>query len=79
MAPFRLRRSASTGTYEKAGPGDLDGRIQRQQAGLLGDARDHLDRVADLDDLGGAASSVVIPTIEFSAPDGTVARLFAVA
>ena len=35
-----------------AGPGRLDGRVQGQQVGLLGDRRDHLDDVADL----GAAS-----------------------
>ena len=31
-----------------AGPRRLDRRVQRQQVGLLGDARDHLDHVADL-------------------------------
>ena len=31
-----------------AGPGRLDGGVQRQQVGLLGDRGDHLDDVADL-------------------------------
>ena len=45
-----------------AGAGGLDGGVEREQVGLLGDAGDRVDDAADLLGLGGAGPRIAVPT-----------------